>query len=95
MAGSLQGGRDQLGMDEIDTSTQRAFSHHLSIVDGRLKRLSMPSWYAWPSELDLMAQILEMRLREWWGGWSREPFMGESTMRVPVSVPDPDAASVV
>jgi SAM-dependent methyltransferase len=30
--------------------------------------------YAWPSELDLMARIAGLRLRERWGGWSRQPF---------------------
>jgi SAM-dependent methyltransferase len=32
--------------------------------------------YAWPSELDLMARIAGLQLKERWGGWSREPFTG-------------------
>ena len=32
--------------------------------------------YAWPSELDLMARIAGLRLKERWGGWNREPFTG-------------------
>jgi SAM-dependent methyltransferase len=31
--------------------------------------------YVWPSELDLMAQLAGLRLRERWGGWNREPFV--------------------
>lgn len=34
--------------------------------------------YAWPAELDLMARIAGLRLRERWGGWSREPFTADS-----------------
>ena len=34
--------------------------------------------YAWPSELDLMARIAGLQLKERWGGWGREPFTGTS-----------------
>ncbi len=40
--------------------------------------------YAWPSELDLMARIAGLRLRERWGGWEREPFTGASRSHVSV-----------
>jgi hypothetical protein len=40
--------------------------------------------YAWPSELDLMARIAGLRLRERWGGWEREPFTGASRAHVSV-----------
>jgi hypothetical protein len=38
----------------------------------------------WPSELDLMARLAGMTLRERWGGWKREPFTGASTKHVSV-----------
>jgi hypothetical protein len=34
--------------------------------------------YAWPAELDLMARIAGLQLKERWGGWGREPFTGTS-----------------
>jgi hypothetical protein len=34
--------------------------------------------YAWPSELDLMARIAGLRLRERFGGWERQPLTAES-----------------
>jgi SAM-dependent methyltransferase len=34
--------------------------------------------YAWPAELDLMARIAGLRLKERWGGWNREPFTAAS-----------------
>jgi SAM-dependent methyltransferase len=40
--------------------------------------------YAWPSELDLMARLAGLRLRERWGGWRREPFTATSSMHVSV-----------
>ena len=72
------------GMDEYDVATQGLTSHHFEIVDGTVERLSIPFRYAWPSELDLMAQLAGMRLRSRWGGWKREPFTSESTKHVSV-----------
>ena len=42
--------------------------------------------YAYPSELDLMARLVGMRLRERWSGWRREPFEDASTQHVSVYV---------
>jgi hypothetical protein len=53
-------------------------------VDGMLKRFSMPFRYVWPAELDLMAQIAGMTLRDRWSGWNRELFTSESTKHVSV-----------
>jgi SAM-dependent methyltransferase len=72
------------GLDEYDVAKQGLTSHHFEIVDGRLERLSIPFRYAWPSELDLMAQLAGMRLRERWSGWKREPFTSDSSKHVSV-----------
>jgi len=72
------------GFDEYDVKTQGLTSHHFEIVDGRVERLSIPFRYVWPSELDLMAQLGGMRLRERWAGWKREPFTSESRQHVSV-----------
>jgi SAM-dependent methyltransferase len=73
-----------LGVDEYDVATQSLVSHHHSLVDGRFERYSIPFRYVWPAELDLMARIAGMRLRERWSGWKREPFTNESTGHVSV-----------
>ncbi|MGZ8615397.1 MAG: class I SAM-dependent DNA methyltransferase [Acidimicrobiia bacterium] len=78
----FHGSEDSWGIDEYDVATQGLTSHHLDIVDGRLERLSVPFRYVWPSELDLMAQLAGMTLRERWGGWRREPFTSESSQHV-------------
>ena len=74
----------QLGFDEYDVARQGLTSHHFAIVDGRLERFAVPFRYAWPSELDLMAQLAGMRLRERWSGWNREPFTSDSRKHVSV-----------
>ena len=72
------------GLDEYDVARQGVTSHHFEIVDGRLERFSAPFRYAWPAELDLMAQLAGMRLRERWSGWKREPFTSDSRKHVSV-----------
>jgi SAM-dependent methyltransferase len=73
-----------VGVDEYDADTQRLVSHHFTLVDGQWERLSMPFRSVSPAELDLMARIAGMRLRERWSGWRREPFTSESAKHVSV-----------
>ena len=73
------------GIDEYDTVDQGLISHHFRrLDDGRLERTSIPFRYVWPAELDLMAELAGMRLRERWAGWKREPFTSESRSHVSV-----------
>jgi len=72
------------GIDQYDIANQGLISHHFEHVDGRFERSSVPFRYVWPSELDLMAEIAGMSLRERWGDWKREPFTSESRMHVSV-----------
>jgi SAM-dependent methyltransferase len=72
------------GIDEYDVATQRLVSHHFTLVDGRFELVSMPFRYVWPAELDLMAQLAGMELRERWSGWKHEPFTSESRRHVSV-----------
>ncbi len=72
------------GIDEYDVANQGLISHHFEIVDGKVDRNSVPFRYTWPAELDLMAELAGMTLRERWGGWRREPFTSDSTKHVSV-----------
>jgi SAM-dependent methyltransferase len=74
----------RLGFDEYDVVAQGLVSHHYRVVDGALDVVSVPFRYVWPAELDLMARLAGMTLRERWAGWKREPFTSESTSHVSV-----------
>jgi len=71
-------------VDEYDIANQGLVSHHLHLADGRFEHRPIPFRYVWPAELDLMAQLAGMRLRDRWGGWGREPFTSESRKHVSV-----------
>ena len=74
----------RLGFDEFDIAEQGLTSHHYRVEGGELEVNSVPFRYVWPSELDLMARLAGMVLRERWAGWAREPFTSESEKHVSV-----------
>jgi hypothetical protein len=73
-----------LGFDEYDVAHQGLVSHHFWIDGDKVDVHSPPFRYVWSSELDLMARIAGMTLRERWADWKREPFTGDSTKHVSV-----------
>jgi SAM-dependent methyltransferase len=84
-----------VGYEEYDAAAQIAVSHHHWVIDGELRSFSSPHRYVWPSELDLMARMAGLTLRERWSGWRREPFTGDSRSHISVwvSLPTPGRAA--
>jgi SAM-dependent methyltransferase len=76
---------EHVGIETFDDLVgQIAWSHHWTEVDGHLVRHSAPYRYVWPSELDLMARLAGLRLRDRWAGWDRSQFTSESPSQVAV-----------
>jgi SAM-dependent methyltransferase len=73
-----------LGFDEYDVARQGLISHHYWVDEHPAEVWSVPFRYVWPSELDLMARLAGLTLRERWSDWHREPFTSESTAHVSV-----------
>jgi len=73
-----------LGFDEYDPATQMLVSHHYWVSDGRVETFEVPFRYVWPSELDLMARLAGLKLRERWGDWNRGAFTKDSRSHVSV-----------
>ena len=67
-----------------DTATQAMHGHYVDFADSHGEYSTMPFRYVWPSELDLMARLAGMRLRDRWEDWTRRPFTGESPQHVSV-----------
>jgi SAM-dependent methyltransferase len=68
--------------DVYDVATQAMSSNYVEVAGGRGEYTSIPFRYVWPAELDLMAQLAGLRLRERW--WTREPFTSESRQHVSI-----------
>jgi SAM-dependent methyltransferase len=72
------------GYEEYDVASQIAVSHHYWAIEGGFKTFSSPHRYVWPSELDLMARIAGMTLRERCADWNRTPFTSESRSHISI-----------
>lgn len=85
---------DSVGSEEIslevsshDPFAQRTDSAHVVIQDGSVRMYPVRIRYAYVSELDLMARLAGLRLRERWGGWDHEPYPSRSGTHVSVWEP--------
>lgn len=67
-----------------DPVGQRTVSHHVFVTEEGVRMYPVHVRYAWPAELDLMARLAGLHLRERWGGWRREHFTAESVRHVSV-----------
>lgn len=67
-----------------DPVAQRIRSQQVVVTERGVRLYPVEVRYAWPSELDLMARLAGLRLRERWGGWSRERFSASSGAHVSV-----------
>ena len=72
---------EAIGVEEVrldvarhDPVTQRLDESHVHLARDGVRLYPIVTRYAWPSELDLMARIAGLRLKERWDGWQREPF---------------------
>ena len=73
---------ERIGFDTYQPATQQMTSHHVTFTDGRPEYFAVPFRYVWPAELDLMARLAGMRLRERWQDWDRSPFTSGSRKHV-------------
>jgi SAM-dependent methyltransferase len=73
-----------LDVGRHDPVTQRLEESHVVLSRAGVRVYPIVTRYAWPSELDLMARIAGLRLKERWAGWNREPFTATSGTHVSV-----------
>jgi hypothetical protein len=69
---------------QLDPAAQRYTSHYVIIGDGSTRHLKVSFRYAAPGELDLMAHLAGLRLKERLGGWSGARFTRSSAYHVSV-----------
>jgi hypothetical protein len=62
----------------LDPSTQMLYENHVHVSHDGVTFNPVVQRYAWPSELDLMARLAGLNLRERWGGWNRQAFTANS-----------------
>ncbi len=81
-----------LDVSVYDPVAQVNDTQHVVIREEGIRLYPVRIRFAFPSELDLMARLAGMRLRERWADWDRTPFSGSSGKHISVWERDPDAA---
>ncbi len=74
MAEAIEVDEVRLDVARHDPVMQRLEESHIRLSRDRVRLNPIVTRYTWPSELDLMARIAGLRLKERWDGWNREPF---------------------
>lgn len=72
----LEPTRVDLLFSRHDPVQQRVASQQVVVGPQGMQLFPVEVRYVWPSELDLMAQLAGLRLRERWGDWRRGPYTG-------------------
>jgi len=81
---AYRAGPGQIVSYTFDHATQQYQGHYARFNGGTGEYLTTPFRYVWPAELDLMAQLAGLRLRDRWASWNREPFTTDSPSHVSV-----------
>lgn len=85
-------GSVSLDVSMSDPVEQFVSSQHVVISDGEVHLYPVLIRYAYVAELDLMARMAGLRLRERWADWERTPFTSGSPKHISVWERDPDAS---
>jgi hypothetical protein len=73
-----------LETSQHDPLNQKTVSQHVVVNRSGINIYPVQVRYAWPAELDLMAQLAGMRLRERWSSWQRDAFVAASTNHISI-----------
>jgi len=92
---AVEVGTDHALLDLVtnDVASQTVRAQHIMFTAGGVQMYPVQLRFAYPSELDLMARLSGMRLRERYGGWDRSPFTATSPVHVSVYELEPKAAA--
>jgi len=80
----IEANRVEVSLTRHDPVTQRITSQHVTLTDGGVRLLPVEVRYAWPSELDLMAQLAGLRLRHRYGDWRCGAFTATSPNHISI-----------
>lgn len=75
---TIQTDHVRLDIAQFDPSNQTLTETHVTLSAAGIQLNPIVTRFAWPSELDLMARIAGLQLKERWENWERKPFSAES-----------------
>jgi SAM-dependent methyltransferase len=73
-----------VNVDDLDPVEQVVSGQHVELREDGLHFYPVSIRFAFPSELDLMARLAGLELRERYGSWTREPFTASSQRHISI-----------
>jgi SAM-dependent methyltransferase len=73
-----------LEVSKVDPVNQQVTSQHVLHSEQGTRLYPVKLRYAWPAELDLMAQLAGLSRRERWGSWRRDTFTKDSMKHISI-----------
>jgi trans-aconitate methyltransferase len=81
---NIEKNESRLDISQHDPVSQEITAQHIILTpEGTLLR-PVKLRYAWPSELDLMAQLAGLSLHHRWSSWAKDPFTRDSKQHISV-----------
>ncbi len=74
----------QLDVTQLDADKQIVNTQHMVCTEHGITFYPVRLRFIWPAEMDLMAQLGHLRLKERWADWKKAPFTSSSRMYISV-----------
>jgi SAM-dependent methyltransferase len=74
----------QADASEIELDKQLIIARHIVLTEQGTRFYPVKIRYVWPSEMDLMARLSHLQLRERWSDWGKTSFTAESGKHISV-----------
>ena len=81
---SVEADEVRLIVSKADPATQTLHQAHVILRADGIRIIPVSGRHVPPAELDLMASLAGLRLRERWGDWQRQPFAAQSRRHVSI-----------
>jgi len=74
----------QIDVSQIDPVSQVVNSQHIVLTEQGTRLFPVKLRYVWPVEMDLMARLSQLQLKERWSDWGKNQFTAESGKHISV-----------
>ena len=74
----------QIDVSQIEPDAQIVTSQHIVLTELGARLYPVKLRYVWPVEMDLMARLSQMRLKERWSDWGKSQFTADSVKHISV-----------
>jgi len=74
----------QMDVSQLELDKQLISSQHVVFTRQETQFYPVKLRYAWPSEMDLMAKLSRLKLKERWSDWKKSPFTATSGKHISI-----------